>query len=144
MSKEQKAVITTAGVPGRSEPYAKLEDGRTMPMGWSWGKTFAVGQTGRASYIRTPNASLWKFTPDEEEVMRDDFANDMVAPRAILTLKRADEADQNIWVTDTVEEATAKVNDCEQYMVTFTRVAGMKLTPFSTQPGNVANIKAAS
>jgi hypothetical protein len=67
MSMEQKAVITQPGVPGRSEPYAKLEDGRTMPMGWSMGKTFAVGQAGRAEYVRTPSASLWKFTPDEEK-----------------------------------------------------------------------------
>lgn len=60
------AVITTAGVPGRSEPYARLADGRIMPMGWSIGKTFEVGQTGRASYIKVGYASLWKFTPDAD------------------------------------------------------------------------------
>lgn len=63
----QRAVITRPGVPGRSEPYAKLEDGRVMPMGWSRGKTYRVGQTGRAEYVRTSYASLWRFIPDGDE-----------------------------------------------------------------------------
>lgn len=65
-NKSQFAVITQPGVPGRSEPYARLEDGRVMPMGWSRGKTFSVGQTGRAEYVMTSYASLWKFTPDDD------------------------------------------------------------------------------
>jgi hypothetical protein len=62
------AVITTAGVPGRSEPYAKLADGRIMPMGWNMGKTYRVGQTGRASYVRTSYASLWRFIENSTSV----------------------------------------------------------------------------
>lgn len=63
----QAAVITQPGVPGRSEPYARLEDGREMPMGWSMGKVYPVGTYGTAEYIRTGVASLWKFTPDPSE-----------------------------------------------------------------------------
>lgn len=62
-----KATITEAGVPGRHEPYAELEDGRTMPMGWNTGKTYEVGQKGMAKYVSTGSASLWQFTPDEEK-----------------------------------------------------------------------------
>jgi len=65
-SKSQRAIITRTGKPGHSEPYARLEDGREMPMGWSMGKTFSVGQLGTAEYIRTGSAMLWKFNPDDE------------------------------------------------------------------------------
>lgn len=60
-----RATITQPGVPGRSEPYARLADGRVMPMGWNRGKRFPVGTEGEAEYIRTGNASLWRFTPDD-------------------------------------------------------------------------------
>ncbi len=50
-----------------SEPYARLDDGRLMPMGWNLsGPIYPVGTTGTAQYVATPNAGLWRFTPDEE------------------------------------------------------------------------------
>lgn len=53
---------------GYGEPYALLEDGREMPMGWNIrGETFEVGTTGTATYISTPYAGLWHFTPDRKE-----------------------------------------------------------------------------
>lgn len=61
-----RAKITKAGVPGLHEPYAQLGDGRIMPMGWSLGKTFEIGDTGIAEYISTGSASLWRFTPMAE------------------------------------------------------------------------------
>lgn len=63
-----RATITKKGrclEDGYSEPYALLEDGRTMPMGWNRsGPIFEVGTEGTAQYIATRNAGLWKFTPD--------------------------------------------------------------------------------
>lgn len=61
-----RAKITKPGVPGLHEPYARLGDGRVMPMGWSLGRTFEVGDTGLAEYVTTPGASLWRFVPDDE------------------------------------------------------------------------------
>jgi len=65
----QAAVITDAGTPGAhyGEPRALLADGRTMPMGWSAGKTFPVGTWGEAEYIRTGHASLWQFYPNRDD-----------------------------------------------------------------------------
>ena len=62
-----RATIIDAGTPGTNygEPRARLEDGRTMPMGWNSGQSFPLGTTGRAEYISMGYASLWKFTPDE-------------------------------------------------------------------------------
>lgn len=51
---------------GYTEPYAKLDDGRVMPMGWNAsGPIFEVGTKGTAEYVSAPNAGLWQFTPDE-------------------------------------------------------------------------------
>ena len=70
-----RATITKPGVnepgsiPGsvrRSEPYARLEDGRTMPMGLNMGKTYPVGTTGTAKYVKSASYGLWHFTPDEQ------------------------------------------------------------------------------
>lgn len=61
-----RATITRPGVPGRSEPHALLADGRTMPMGWSMGKTFSEGQQGEAQYVMVSGRGLWRFTPDAE------------------------------------------------------------------------------
>lgn len=52
---------------GYTEPYARLEDGRVMPMGWNRsGPIFDVGTEGTAQYVMTSAAGLWQFTPDEE------------------------------------------------------------------------------
>lgn len=63
-----RATITQSGVPGRSEPYALLADGRTMPMGRNMGDTFVVGQQGEAQYVMTGSGGLWRFTPDADPV----------------------------------------------------------------------------
>ena len=62
-----RATITRPGIPGRSEPYARLEDGRIMPMGWNMGDTLAEGMTGTAQYVSASSASLWRFTPDTKD-----------------------------------------------------------------------------
>jgi hypothetical protein len=64
----QSATITSPGVPGESEPYARLADGRVMPMGWNMGESYPVGTTGTAMYAVTSRAGLWHFTahPPEE------------------------------------------------------------------------------
>lgn len=66
-----RAVISRRGrcrEDGYSEPYALLADGREMPMGWNAsGPIFEVGTTGTAEYVSTPNAGLWRFTPDTRE-----------------------------------------------------------------------------
>lgn len=54
---------------GYTEPYALLDDGRTMPMGWNrLGPIFEVGTTGTARYVWTPAAGLWQFTADGDGV----------------------------------------------------------------------------
>lgn len=63
-SSKLRATITKPGIPGREEPYALLEDGRTMPMGRNMGKTFAVGTTGTAEYTSDYRSGLWFFTAD--------------------------------------------------------------------------------
>jgi len=69
-------------VPGKSEPYAELEDGRTMPMGWNLGQTFEVGQTGIAEYVVTGSAGLWQFTPAMLILESIDDVNDDVLAMA--------------------------------------------------------------
>ena len=50
---------------GYTEPYAKLADGRVMPMGWNaTGPIFEVGTEGTAQYVATPSAGLWQFKAD--------------------------------------------------------------------------------
>jgi len=60
---KQTAVIVRKAVNGH-EPYAQLEDGRVMPMGWNMGDRVAIGTKGTAEYIMTSNAGLWKFTAE--------------------------------------------------------------------------------
>jgi hypothetical protein len=62
----QAAVIVRESENGR-EPYAELEDGRVMPMGWNMGDRVAVGTKGTAEYIKSSYASLWKFTAEQDE-----------------------------------------------------------------------------
>jgi hypothetical protein len=56
-----RAQITEGGT-GRTEPYARLNDGRVMPMGWNMGQRIEVGTKGVAEYIATSSAGLWRFT----------------------------------------------------------------------------------
>jgi hypothetical protein len=70
MSKEHVPIRATIIRKGRcredgyTEPYARFEDGREMPMGWNaMGPIFEVGTEGTAQYVRTSSAGLWKFTP---------------------------------------------------------------------------------
>jgi hypothetical protein len=57
---------------GYTEPYALLDNGRTMPMGWNAsGPVYEVGTTGTAAYIQTPTAGLYRFTPDTEKETTD-------------------------------------------------------------------------
>lgn len=67
-------IVAPVGRPGRNEPYAKLEDGRVMPMGWSHGQSWPIGTTGEAEYVVTSAASLWRFTPDPDRRWRCDRA----------------------------------------------------------------------
>ena len=73
MTAERKVYAATIVRSGRcreenwSEPYALLEDGRTMPMGWNCiGEIYKVGTVGTAQYVFTGAAGLWKFTPTRE------------------------------------------------------------------------------
>lgn len=59
-----KAVIERPGFPGRREPYARLEDGRLMPMGWNMGDRFCTNDTGTAEYVMVGGRGLWRFTLD--------------------------------------------------------------------------------
>jgi hypothetical protein len=59
---KQSAVIVREATT-TSEPYAQLEDGRVMPMGWNGRNApFAKGTVGIAEYVMTPSMSLWQFT----------------------------------------------------------------------------------
>jgi len=59
-----RAVIVNPGAPGKGEPVARLEDGRTMPMGLNTGGEYAADTLGWAQYHSTPSYGLWKFTLD--------------------------------------------------------------------------------
>lgn len=62
----QSAVIVHNGARGH-EPYARLADGREMPMGYNMGKRYPIGTTGMAEYIVGPSSGLWHFEPDAVE-----------------------------------------------------------------------------
>lgn len=71
-------------------------------------------------------------------------------PRAIVTLKVADEGDRTIWVTESLDEVEARVSGhaAEQVrgrggspLIRLSRVKAMKAEPFFTRFDNVANIE---
>jgi hypothetical protein len=66
--REYRAEIVRKGrcaEDGYTEPYARLEDGRVMPMGRNRsGPVFEVGTTGVAAYVSAASSGLWLFTPD--------------------------------------------------------------------------------
>jgi hypothetical protein len=64
-------------------------------------------------------------------------------PQAEITLKVAEEGDKRIWVYESPEEVVKIVNECDQRLVTFSRVRGIGNPgqAFSTRPDNIANVR---
>lgn len=69
---------------GYTEPYARLDDGREMPMGWNTsGPIFEVGTRGTAGFVATPRGGLWRFEPDEPVMSRAEIDTINAARRAL-------------------------------------------------------------
>lgn len=67
----------------------------------------------------------------------------LVQPNAELALKVAvtTEGIRVVWVTDDVATATKRINECEDRLISFTQVRGMKPYPFATRPDNIASVR---
>ena len=72
---------------------------------------------------------------------------ELVAPKAIVTLKVADEADRELWVTETVDQVRERIRNHARGrdpLLQLMRIKGMRPEPFYTRFDNVANVKEAS
>jgi hypothetical protein len=66
-------------------------------------------------------------------------------PKAILTLKRAEDQDKTVWVTETHDQVRNMVANAVlagEPLITFTRVVGGHGKLFSTRPDNVVSVEA--